>query len=114
MLKPVIIESPFAGDVDRNLRYLRAAMHRCLLDGEAPFASHALYTQPGVLDDTVPHERELGIAAGFVIADALARTGAKRVVFRDLGYSRGMEKGIEHATQIQQAIEFRSLLGLKG
>lgn len=47
----VIIESPYAGDVDRNLEYLRAAMRDCLKRGEAPFASHALYTQPGVLDD---------------------------------------------------------------
>ena len=33
----VIIESPYAGDVEKNLRYLRAAMHDCLMRGEAPF-----------------------------------------------------------------------------
>lgn len=47
-MKRVVIESPFAGDVELNLRYLRACMHHCLKSGEAPYASHALYTQPGV------------------------------------------------------------------
>lgn len=47
-MRLVIIESPFAGDVVRNLRYLRACMRDCLRRGEAPYASHALYTQPGV------------------------------------------------------------------
>src|SRR4029077_21043205 len=32
--------------------------------GGGPFASHLLDTQPGVLDDQVPDERRLGIAAG--------------------------------------------------
>ena len=53
-MERVIIESPFAGDVDRNLRYARAAMRDCLLRGESPYASHLLYTQPGVLNDDIP------------------------------------------------------------
>lgn len=57
----VIIESPYAGDVDANLTYLRACLRDCLLRGEAPFASHGLYAQPGVLDDAIPQiYRELG------------------------------------------------------
>ena len=63
-MKRVIIESPYAGDVERNLRYARAAMKDCLHRGEAPYASHLLYTQEGVLDDDVPGERKLGISAG--------------------------------------------------
>jgi hypothetical protein len=43
----VLLESPYAGDVDGNLHYARAAMRDCLHLGEAPFASHLLYTQPG-------------------------------------------------------------------
>lgn len=42
-MKLVVVESPYAGDVERNLRYLRAAMADCLARGEAPFASHGLY-----------------------------------------------------------------------
>lgn len=63
----VIIESPYAGtrdDIESNVEYARAAMHDCLTRGEAPYASHLLYTQPGVLRDEVPEERRLGIEAG--------------------------------------------------
>jgi hypothetical protein len=62
---PVILESPYAGDVEANMRYARAAMRDSLMRGEAPFASHLLYTQEGVLLDSVPEERTLGIEAGF-------------------------------------------------
>lgn len=73
-MKRVIIESPYAGDIDRNLRYLRACMADCLRRGEAPFASHGLYTQPGVLDDDKPDERKLGIEAGFAWRDVAEMT----------------------------------------
>ncbi len=102
-MRRVIIESPYAGDVERNKRYLRAAMRDCLMRGEAPFASHAIYTQPGVLRDDVPEERERGMAAGWawtVIADAV-------VVYEDLGISAGMKRGIEAAHGVP--IEYRSL-----
>lgn len=94
-MRIVVIESPFAGDVPRNLRYLRACMRDCLLRGEAPYASHALYTQPGVLDDGKPAERERGIKAGFewrTVADAT-------VVYSDLGMTTGMKYGIAAAEQ---------------
>lgn len=84
----VVIESPYAGDI--NLAYLRACMRDCLKRGEAPYASHALYTQPGVLDDTVPAERIKGITAGF----AWGKHAARVVVYVDLGITRGMEQGI--------------------
>lgn len=104
-MRIVVIESPFAGDEERNLRYLRAAMKDCLLRGEAPYASHALYTQPGVLDDDIPLEREMGIQAGFAfraVADAT-------VVYTDLGTSGGMVYGIAHAEESGRPIEYRSL-----
>ncbi len=106
-MKRVVIESPFAGDVERNLRYVRACMADCFKRGEAPFASHALYTQPGVLDDNVPSERKLGIEAGFEWGD----DGDVRAVYTDLGISRGMEMGIERAQQLGQPVEMRTLGG---
>ena len=104
-MKRVIIESPYAGDIETNLSYLRAAMRDCLLRGEAPFASHALYTQPGVLDDNDSNERAMGIQAGFAWRAAADMT----VVYTDLGASRGMQYGIDHATNLGHPIEFRSL-----
>lgn len=105
MRRLVVIESPFAGDVERNLRYLRAALRDCLLRGEAPFASHALYTQPGVLDDGVPAERGLGIEAGLDWGVCAAAT----VVYRDLRITLGMEYGIARAHSEGRAVEYRSL-----
>ena len=101
----VIVESPYAGDVERNLVYLRACLHDCLKRGEAPFASHGLYTQPGVLDDLDPAERQHGIEAGFewrLVAE-------KTVVYVDHGITSGMQHGITHAVEHGQPIEFRSL-----
>lgn len=101
----VIIESPYAGDVARNLAYARAALYDCLVRGEAPYASHALYTQPGVLDDRKPEERMRGIEAGFEFRRFAART----VVYMDLGLSAGMSAGVVHAVQLGQPVEYRTL-----
>ncbi len=103
----VILESPYAGDIEKNLRYLRAAMRDCLLRGEAPFASHGLYTQDGVLRDDDPAEREHGIQAGF----AWRASASKSVFYTDLGWSRGMLYGHQHALELGHEIETRSLKG---
>lgn len=103
----VIVESPYAGDVTRNERYARAALHDCLRRGEAPFASHLLYTQPGVLDDTIPGDRLLGMEAGFAwgnIADAT-------VVYTDLGESSGMLEGVRRAETSGRPVEYRTISG---
>lgn len=101
----VLVESPFAGDVPKHQRYVRAAMNDCLLRGEAPFASHALYTQPGVLDDSIAVERTLGIEAGL----AWGRKADKTVCYTDCGISGGMRLGLERAHACGRPIEFRSL-----
>ena len=101
----VLIESPFAGDVETHIRYARACMRDSLLRGEYPFAMHLLYTQHGILDDTIPDERTLGIAAGM----AWGKHAAKTVVYTDLGISPGMKYGIQKAEEEGRAIEYREL-----
>ena len=101
----VIVESPFAGDVKQNLRYLRAALRDCLLRGEAPFASHAMYTQPGVLDDDNADDRKLGMEAGFAYRDAVDVS----VVYTDLGITPGMSAGIEDSKVKGRTTEYRML-----
>ena len=95
---PVIIESPYAETphttVQENLRYGRACLRYALEHGYAPFASHLLYTQDGVLGDKDLQERSLGIQAGFVIGGSL---NAAVLVFADYGISPGMTMGIEYA-----------------
>jgi hypothetical protein len=99
----VVIESPLAGDVERNTRYAQAAMRDSLARGEAPFASHLLYTQ--VLDDLDPAQREQGIQAGFAWHDA----AEKSVAYTDLGVSDGMKAGIESARAMGIPVEYRTI-----
>ena len=108
-MRVVILESPYAGKVKLNTRYARACLADCLKRGEAPFASHLLYTQPGVLDDNDPEERERGIRAGFEYRSVATMT----VVYTDLGTSSGMRYGISHAAQDGQPIEYRTLPDFK-
>lgn len=113
----VIVESPYNAKnedgspdwdgIEKNLQYLRAAMRDCLTRGEAPYASHALYTQKGVLDDFNDFERRFGIHAGF----AWRQCASKTVIYQDLGISSGMKYGIEHAEELGHEIEYRNLAG---
>lgn len=104
-MRRVIIESPYAGDVARNLAYARRALRDSLLRGEAPLASHALYTQPGVLDDLDPADRATGLAAGrswVAVADAV-------IVYDDYGISPGMRVSIQIVSALETPIEYRRI-----
>jgi hypothetical protein len=104
-MKLVIIESPYAGNVALHTAYARACLADSLARGEAPLASHLLYTQPGVLDDGVPVQRDLGIAAGLA-------WGAKAdftAVYEDLDYSGGMIMGIRRAEAEGRPVAIRRL-----
>jgi hypothetical protein len=103
----VIIESPLAGDVQANQEYARDCCLDALKRGEAPFASHLLYTQ--MLDDTVPIERKLGIEAGL----AWGNKAEKSVVYVDRGISRGMVLGIRRAIAERRPVEYRRLGGAR-
>jgi len=100
----VLLETPFAGDVERNLAFLDDCMRDSLLRGEAPFASHRLYTT--ALDDLIPEEREIGITAGLVWGELAEKT----VVYVNLGISPGMRRGIDRALECGRIIEYRELM----
>lgn len=106
-LKLVLVESPYAGNIERNIRYAQAALRDCLQRGEAPFASHLLYTQPNVLSDLLPEERALGIKAGL----EWGKKAEKTVVYLDLGVSKGMQFGIDAARAAGRPVEERRLPG---
>ena len=106
-MRRVLVESPYAGDILTNLNYARAALADCLKRSEAPFASHLLYTQPGVLDDKIPAERAMGIEAGF----AWGRLADVTVVYTDLGITPGMNLGIIQAEAEGRPVEYRDLPG---
>ena len=101
----VVLESPYAGDVERNIAYARRCVADCLKRGESPIASHLLFTQPGILRDEIPDERRLGIEAGLSwihVADLM-------VVYTDHGISDGMEAGMQRARRYRVPIELREI-----
>lgn len=101
----VIIESPFAGDIEKNIKYARACMRDSLSKGEAPLASHLLYTQEGILNDSVEEERNWGIEAGL----AWGKKAVKTIVYTNLGISGGMQRGIDRAKDEGREIVYREL-----
>lgn len=104
-MRRVIVESPYAGDTERNVAYARAAVRDCLRRSEAPIASHLLFTQPGILDDSKPEQRTLGIRAGLEwvsVAQAM-------VVYTDHGISEGMARAIRLACVLDLCVEYRTL-----
>lgn len=110
----VILESPYAGTSPyrliawwqrrQNIRFARFAIRDCLSRNEAPIASHLLYTQPGILRDSDPHERERGIIAGLLWGELAEKT----VVYTALGISSGMKRGIDAAKRDNRSIEYRT------
>lgn len=101
----VIIESPFAGDVEANIAYARKCVADSVHRGEAPIASHLLFTQPGILNDDIPGERKLGIEAGL----AWYRVADKCAVYMDRGESGGMRTGIACAHSYGVPVEVRTI-----
>jgi hypothetical protein len=105
----VLLESPFAPSAshttEEHLVYARECMAHSFGQGEYPFASHLLYTQSGILDDTKPDERKLGIAAGL----AWGRSAKYTVMYVDMGISRGMVLGLRAALLDDRAVKFRTI-----
>jgi len=99
----VILESPYAGNTDTNVKYARRCMIDSLNNGEAPFLSHLLYTQ--CLDDTIPSQRKMGTEAGW----EWIKNSDKTVVYQDYGISPGMAEGIKRAKSMGKTIEYRTI-----
>ena len=104
-MKKVIIESPYAGNIEQNIKYARACLKDSLNRNEAPLASHLLYTQDGVLDDSIESKRMNGINAGLAwlgVADL-------HVFYIDYGMSKGMEYARSFSMGSGVQLEFRKI-----
>lgn len=106
-MRRVIIESPYRGETERkteaNVAYARACLLDSLKRGEAPIASHLIYTQ--VLDDDDPEEREIGLKCGWAwlyAAEAVA-------IYTDRGISPGMKRGVNLALVVGLELEYRKI-----
>lgn len=101
----VMVESPYAGNVELNKKYLNDCFVDCLLRGESPIASHKLYPDIPLCYDDYPERRRLGIESGY----AWGSKADKIVVYIDLGMSSGMKRAIDVYSEIGKLIEYRRL-----
>lgn len=106
-MKLVVLESPYAGAVTDNVRYARECMADSLKRGEAPIASHLLYTQPGILRDGVAEERHKGVKAGL----EWHRVAELIIFYTDNGWSAGMVQALDFVRRSKAPYEYRSLRG---
>lgn len=104
-MRRVILESPWSGNIRKHRNYARKCIRDCLKRGEAPIASHLLFTQPGILRDHHAEERKLGIDAGLAwseVADAA-------VFYADYGFSFGMQCALQRHSELGTPVEVRYL-----
>lgn len=93
-MKLIYICSPYAGDIEENVRFARAACRYAAKQTCAPVAPHLLY--PQFLNDAVPTERNTGIEMGLRLltaCDELWICGSK--------ISEGMQKEIDEAKRLE-------------
>ena len=103
----VIIESPWRAKTPaeqfRNKKYAILCMQDSISRGEAPYASHLLYTQ--FLIEENNEQRNLGIEIGL----AWGEKAVKTVVYQDFGLTSGMNYGIRHALKCNRPVEYREI-----
>lgn len=102
-MKLVIIESPYAGDIEANTIYARKCLMDSLRRGEAPLASHLLY--PQVLIEDIPEERQWGIDAGL----AWRSVCDYAIFYVDKGWSNGMKVALKTYVSEYKAVKVRRL-----
>ena len=66
--KLVFISSPYAGNVEANTAFAKAACLFAVKQGVVPIAVHLMY--PQILDDRIPTEREKGLDMGRRVLEA--------------------------------------------
>jgi hypothetical protein len=98
----VVVESPFRGLRNAEV-YAEAACWDCMQRGEAPFASHLLYTR--FLKDEDPQQREIGM----VLGRAWIRAADYMAVYDDFGVSEGMSIAIALALGLGKPVKYRKL-----
>jgi hypothetical protein len=99
-LKPqmVVVESPFAGDFQRNFRYVLWVQRALWEAGFEPLASHT--NCPWYADDANPEERGRGMAWKWAWA-----TQVPHVFAMDLGESSGMVAAARKCAELHLGME---------
>ena len=105
-MKLVYICSPYAGDIENNVEFAKAACRYAIEHSNAPLAVHLLY--PLVLNDAVPEERKIGIQMGLRVLSSCEELW----VFGDK-ISHGMELEISEAKRMGMPIRYVGKLELR-
>jgi hypothetical protein len=95
----VYICSPYAGNIDENLRNARRYSRFAVEKGYLPITPHLLY--PQFLDDSLQSERDLGMFFGIVLMSKCSEVW----VFGER-ISRGMKIEIERAQSKKYQIRY--------
>jgi hypothetical protein len=95
----VFISSPFAGDIQRNIKDARRYCAFAVQSGFIPFAPHLFY--PQFLSDGDTEQRELGLFMGMVFLDS-----CKEVWVFGERISSGMQREIDRAEKRGIPIRF--------
>jgi hypothetical protein len=93
----VLVESPYTSPKGRLecVRYALWCMYDSLSRGEAPMASHLLYTQ------ALP-EDQAGRAMGLECRDAWSRQTTLVAQYTDLGLTPGMVRDVDSTNKVEQ------------
>lgn len=100
--KVIYVASPYAGDIENNVRYAQEACKAVLSIDAYPYAPHLYITN--ILRDDVPEEREAGLNAGLAFlarCDELWVFGAR--------ISNGMAGEIKEAERLGMPIRYVDL-----
>jgi len=106
--KLTFISSPYRASTREQRRtfdeYLISCINDSLDRNEAPYPPH--YYLPDFLDDSIPKQRELGIAIAnkFLVACRLLAS------YIDFGISEGMQNELDLAKSLKIRIEIRKIL----
>lgn len=118
--KIVLIESPYSGDIPRNIAYAQRCMYDSRMRGEITLATHLLWTQHHlapqhfVSDYDEKYEvpncgRDVSLQQICALREMIQREGGKVVFYIDYGYSSGMTHGLEHCKRNNIPYEERRL-----
>ena len=94
----IYVASAYAGNVKENSERAKRYCVHVINEGGVPIAPHLLFTQ--FLDDSVPHERKLGLDLGLELLEHCDEVW----VFGDI--SEGMKREIEKAEELNKPIRW--------
>lgn len=117
-LKTVMIESPYSGDIESNVKYAYDCVRDSYLRGELPFAPHLLWTKISINDEDNGkdhysdnnHKHNVNSREHALQGCRVMRCKLGHVVFYlDRGWSSGMKRAFKEAKEDNIPVEARYL-----